>query len=573
MAENETQGEWTLPDGWVWTTIGEVTQPIEKVKPRENPDARFTYLDISSIDNKSNRITEPKTYRGAEAPSRARQLVQANDVLFSTVRTYLRNIASVPEAYDGQIASTGFSVLRGEPAVSSKYLFYYTLTDRFLSELGKLQRGTSYPAVRDGDVRAQPVPLAPLPEQHRIVAEIETQFTRLDAGVAALERAQANLRRYKASVLKAACEGRLVSTEASLARAEGRDYEPADQLLARILAERRARWEAEHPGKRHKEPEPPDTEDLPELPEGWVWASVAQLAENIQYGYTESAKDDPVGPKFLRITDIQDGRVNWDTVPYCECPEEKHAKYRLRPSDIVFARTGATTGKSYLITHCPDAVFASYLIRLQMNKSLDVKYFALFLDSPLYWPQIMAVRKGSAQPGVNATILATLHVPLPPLPEQHRIVAEVERRLSVVEALEASAEAALARAGRLRQAVLRRAFEGKLVPQDQADEPASELLGRIKASRERLEEEQRRRKAVQRRQRAKHRKRQEIRLRGLLEQLQQQSGSSVLIGELLEASNLEIDAFHALLREEIRAGHIRERREGYEAFLEVADES
>jgi len=214
-----------------------------------------------------------------------------------------------------------------------------------------------------------------------------------------------------------------------------------------------------------------------------VWASVAQLAENIQYGYTESAKDDPVGPKFLRITDIQDGRVNWDTVPYCECPEEKQAKYRLEPGDIVFTRTGATTGKSYLIVNCPDAVFASYLIRLQMNKPLNVKYLALFLDSPLYWPQIMTVRKGSAQPGVNATILATLHVPLPPLAEQHRIVAEVERRLSVVKALEVSVEAAVARARRLRQAVLKQAFEGRLVPQDPDDEPASVLLERIRAQR------------------------------------------------------------------------------------------
>ncbi len=387
------------------------------------------------------------------------------------------------EAYNGQISSTGFSVLRGKPAVSSKYLFYYTLTDRFLSELGKLQRGTSYPAVRDGDVRAQPIPLAPFPEQRRIVAEIETHFTRLDAGVAALERARANLRRYKASVLKAAYEGRLVPTEASLARAEGRNYEPAGRLLARILAERRARWETEHPGKRYKEPVLPDMESLPELPEGWMWASIVQLAENIQYGYTESAKHAPVGPKFLRITDIQDGRVNWDAVPYCECPEEKHAKYQLGPSDIVFARTGATTGKSYLITHCPNAVFASYLIRLQMNKSLNVKYLALFLDSPLYWPQIMTVKKGSAQPGVNATILATLHVPLPPHAEQRRIVAEVERRLSVVAALEAAVAAALVRARRLRQTVLKQAFEGRLLPQDPSDEPAAVLLERIRAER------------------------------------------------------------------------------------------
>jgi type I restriction enzyme S subunit len=475
--------ERTLPPGWAWTTIGEITQSVEKVRPRENPNTEFVYIDISSIDNTIFKIVEPKHYIGSEAPSRARQLVHANDVLFSTVRTYLMNIAMVPAMYDGQIASTGFSVLRSEDGISAKYLFYYCLTPEFLNPLEKLQRGTSYPAVRDGDVRAQSFPLPPLSEQHRIVAEIEKQLTRLDAGVAALRRAQAKLRRYKAAVLKAACEGRLVPQDPA--------DEPAAGLLQRILTERRQRWEAEQiargqdPKKlKYKEPAPPDTLELPELPEGWVWASVAQLAESIQYGHTESAQSEPIGPKFLRITDIQDGHVNWDTVPYCKCSDEEHEKYRLSPGNIVFARTGATTGKSYLIKDCPDAVFASYLIRLSFSESIDYTYFAEFLDSPMYWSQIMSVRKGSAQPGVNSTILATLKVPLPPLVEQHRIVAEVERRLSVVEEMEAAAEANLKRAGRLRQAVLKRAFEGKLVPQDPSDEPATVLLERIRAKRE-----------------------------------------------------------------------------------------
>ena len=118
-----------------------------------------------------------------------------------------------------------------------------------------------------------PLPLAPLPEQHRIVAEIEKQFSRLDASVAALKRAQVNLKRYRSSVLKTACEGKLVPTEAQLARDEGREYEPADRLLDRILAERRVQW-ASQPKRRgkYKEPAAPDTSALPELPEGWVWA-------------------------------------------------------------------------------------------------------------------------------------------------------------------------------------------------------------------------------------------------------------------------------------------------------------
>ena len=184
-------------------------------------------------------------------------------------------------------------------------------------------------------------------------------------------------------------------------------------------------------------------------------------------------------------------------MPYCECSEEEHQKYCLQPGDIVFARTGATTGKSYLIVDCPDAVFASYLIRLQLSPWVEPKYMAQFLNSPIYWSQIMIARKGSAQPGVNANKLATPQVPIPPIGEQHRIVAEADRLLSVVEELEATIVANLKRAERLRQAILKHAFEGKLVPQDPADEPASVLLERIQAERAaRAPKEQRREKKV-----------------------------------------------------------------------------
>jgi len=490
LAENDAQGEWALPDGWVWTTIGEITQPIEKVKPGENPDASFTYLEISSIDNQSNRIAEPKVYYGAEAPSRARQLVQANDVLFSTVRTYLKNIALVPEAYDGQIASTGFSVLRSEPGVSPKYLFYYALTDPFLNKLGKLQRGTSYPAVRDRDVRAQLVPLASLPEQRRIVAEIETQFTRLDAAVVGLERAQANLRRYKASVLQAACEGRLVPTEAALARAEGRDYEPADQLLARILAERRARWEVEHPGKKYDEPAPPDMEDLPELPEGWVWAGFdSLLREPLRNGRSAKASQSDDGIRTLTLTAVTLGDFSLENTKLTVADPSKVKDLWIQPGDLFIERsnTPELVGTARLYRGKPNfAIFPDLLIRARMVDKVSARYIEAVLQSEPTRSYFKRSAQGisGTMPKISQSTVRNLSVPLPPLAEQRRIVAEVERRQSVVGALEASVEAALARAGRLRQAVLKQAFEGRLVPQDPDDEPASVLLERIRAQRE-----------------------------------------------------------------------------------------
>lgn len=201
---------------------------------------------------------------------------------------------------------------------------------------------------------------------------------------------------------------------------------------------------------------------MSDLPEIWAWTTVDDLSASIQYGYTESANDKPIGPKFLRITDIQGGKVNWDTVPYCECSDDNLKKYLLESGDIVFARTGATTGKSFLITNPPKAVFASYLIRLRLQKAVDTKYFSYFLNSPNYWSQITRVSKGSAQPGVNATILAELQVPLAPPNEQKRIAEKLDALLARVDSCQSHLERVPQILKRFRQSVLAAATSGRL---------------------------------------------------------------------------------------------------------------
>ena len=151
-----------LPKGWEWTTLGDVCLPVDKVKPQETPAESFTYLDIASIDNTIWRVVSPKVYVGKDAPSRARQRVRGGDILFSTVRTYLKNVAMVPPQYDDQVASTGFCVLHPADKIDSKFIFYYVLSDEFIANLNPLQRGTSYPAVRDSDIFAQELQLPPL---------------------------------------------------------------------------------------------------------------------------------------------------------------------------------------------------------------------------------------------------------------------------------------------------------------------------------------------------------------------------------------------------------------------------
>ena len=328
-----------------------------------------------------------------------------------------------------------------------------------------------------------------LDEQHRIVAEIEKQITRLDASVAALRRVHANLKRYRASVLKAACEGKLVPTEAELAQAEGRDYEPASRLLERIPAERRARWEAqEKRGRKYKEPVAQDTTDLPELPEGWVWASLALIGE-VRLGRQRSPKraKGPHMRPYLRAANVTWHGLDLYDVKKMDFSPNEYETYRLHRGDILLAEASGSAdevGKPAIWDEqIEDCCFQNTLIRVRvLPEGVPYLYYHLLSDA-------RSGALGRAARGVGIHHLGAQRteswvIALPPIAEQHRIVAEVERHLSVIRQAEATVEANLTRTERLRQSILKQAFFGKLVPQDPSDEPASELLERIRTERE-----------------------------------------------------------------------------------------
>ena len=204
----------------------------------------------------------------------------------------------------------------------------------------------------------------------------------------------------------------------------------------------------------------------------------------INYGYTDSASSEPVGPRFLRITDIQDDRVNWESVPYCKMEPSALSKYRLASGDIVFARTGATTGKSFLVDDPPDAVFASYLIRLRLlDKRLLPEFVWLFFQTAGYWKSIKDGSAGSAQGGFNATKLGALSIPIPPLFEQHRIVDILDQAFTEIVTAKANAEQNLQNASGLFDSLLNLAIQGKLVRQNSHDTSAAELIGQIETAR------------------------------------------------------------------------------------------
>ena len=216
-----------------------------------------------------------------------------------------------------------------------------------------------------------------------------------------------------------------------------------------------------------------------EVPEGWAWTTVNDISKSILYGVSESAKSEGKY-KLLRITDIQDNQVDWETVPCTDFDENKVSSYILYDGDIVFARTGATVGKSYLIKGLNQkAIYASYLIRVQTFDMILPEYVKLFFESGYYWEQIELSSVGIGQPNVNGTILGNLNIPLPPFAEQSRIVTEMEKWLSLIDIIEkgkANLQEAIKQA---KSKILDLAIHGKLVPQDPNDEPAIELLKRI----------------------------------------------------------------------------------------------
>jgi len=384
---------------------------------------------------------------------------------------------------------------RPSEEVDPQYVSYYLQTPEYWSSIHEQSAGIALANVNARKLEAIELPLAPLPEQQRIVAAIEQQFSRLDAGVAALRQAQIKLKRYRASVLKVAVEGKLTEDW----RAEHPTTEPASKLLERILAERRAKWEADlrakgkDPAKvKYVEPVKPDVETLPELPEGWCWATLSQIA-NFQNGRPFPSNEyTSEGVKLLRPGNLYaDGSVRWAITNTRYMPgvwAERNPDLIIRDHELVMNLTAQSLKDEFLGRVCITSkdeicLLNQRLARIIPFEGIDRLYALYMLKSAIFRRFVDGLNTGSLIQHMFTSQLANFCFPLPPSTEQVQIVAEVERRLSVVSQLEATVEANLKRAERLRQSILKEAFAGRLVPQDPNDEPASVLLDRIRKER------------------------------------------------------------------------------------------
>ncbi|MCQ2285139.1 MAG: restriction endonuclease subunit S [Bacteroidales bacterium] len=290
-------------------------------------------------------------------------------------------------------------------------------------------------------------------------------------------------KQLKNAILQLAIQGKLIPQDAA--------DEPASALLARIRKEKEQLVKAGKLKKKDLETTPISDEEKPfEIPESWEWCRWGDLSFSIQYGYNASAQTSG-DIRMVRISDIQNNEVLWNSVPYCKINADEIDTYLLEENDILFARTGGTVGKSFLVKKVPyPAIYAGYLIRTRYSKNLIPQYLKSFMESSIYWDQLRDGTIATAQPNCNGKTLSKMLIPLPPLAEQHRIVAKIEELMPLVEEYGVAQEKlnqlneALPEA--LKKSILQQAIQGELVPQDANDEPASALLAQIRKEKEQL---------------------------------------------------------------------------------------
>ena len=480
-----------LPEGWQQPTLADVTVKIPNAKPQSEPEREFCYVDISSICNRTFSITECKSFEGKDAPSRAKRPIESDDVLFSNVRTYLRNVAVVPPKLHAQLCSTGFTVLRSNGAVDPYYLFRYVLSDEFVDQITGHQTGSNYPATSDKVVFRQPIPLPPLAEQERIVAAVERLFEQLRGVRARLERVPAILKRFRQSVLAAACSGRLTEDW----RKQSSDLTSTSDLL-RAIRSSHERGGTGHGGKAAQPTEGVHDLEQSEFPEAWSVEELKWLCapgRPITYGILKPGPDQGSGVPYIRVADFPGDKLRVPGIrKTTQAIAGNYKRSSLRAGDVLLSIRG-TVGR---VCRVPDELEGANITqdtaRISVCEGISTDYIETYLRCSSLQRRLEEATKGVAVRGVNIGDVRVLQIGLPPLEEQHEIARRVEALFRLADEIEGRVARATAWAEKLRQAILAKAFRGELVPteahlarqQARPYEPASELLERIKAERE-----------------------------------------------------------------------------------------
>lgn len=470
-----------LPSTWSWATLADIGNLYSGGTPKtskpENFDGDTPWITPADLTGYTDKMISGGrrnlSRQGLETSSAT--VMPARTVVFSSRAPigYVA-IASVPLA-----TNQGFKSVSPHEGIFEYYVYFYLKSAKHLAE--QHASGTTFKEISGSRFAALPIPVPPTKEQRRIVEKIETLFARLDKGEEAVRQVQTLLARYRQSVLKAAVTGQL--TAAWRAERAG-TLEPGESLLARILQTRREQWQGRG---QYKTPTPPNPTNLPDLPEGWVWASVGQLAQVIG-GLTKNSKrqDMPLKRPMLRVANVYQNRLELGDVHLTGITEGELARVLLQTRDLLVVEGNGSKdqiGRMALWSgEIPDAVHQNHLIKVRLVETALAEFLILWFQS--FQGRQIVEQVASSTSGLytlSISKIEALTAPVPSLAEVAEVVAEVDEAFGKIEALETWCETELKRSASLRQSILRQAFAGRLVPQDPTDEPASTLLARIKA--------------------------------------------------------------------------------------------
>ena len=485
-----------LPKGWVWTSIKEISEVITGTTPSKS-NAEYYGRDFPFFKptdlNKGYYVREAQDCLSKEGIQKAR-LIPEKSILVTCI--------------GATISKTGFIRVKGScnqqinaivPNINllPEFVYFWCISPFFKKTVIAHASSTTLPILNKSKFETLSFPCPPLSEQYRIVAKIEEIFTELDAGVELLKKLKAKLKRYRQAVLKSAVEGNLTK---EWREANQGNLEPASILLERILKQRREKWEAEQLAKmkaqgkppkddswklKYKEPIAPDTSDLPELPDGWCWASLEQLsdaARSITYGVVKLGEHTENGVATLRSSNVRPLKLDLNGIKkiYSELSNQ-YGRTILKGGEILITIRGTLGGVVSVPNNCVGYNISREVGMIAPSSEISSYCYSILIASINIQNWLLTRTKGIAYTGINLETLNQTPLPLFSLLEQELIVLEVQKYLSIIDQLEKTIDANLKRSEKLRQSILKQAFEGKLVPQDPNDEPAEKLLERIKA--------------------------------------------------------------------------------------------
>ena len=423
-------------------------------------EGRFKPNDKSLLNlNRLEKIDFSGNFHIGQKASRTDMiLIKRGDFVISGINVSKGAMGIYRESSDITATIHYSSYTFDESKIDINYFEHFLQSAEFVRLLEDQVKGGIKTEIKAKHLLNLEIYLPSLDQQKQIAEKLKHSEEKQKLLKQQIDNQKTNLKNLRKQILQDAIEGKLTKEW----REKNPDVESASELLKKIKREKEKLISEKKIKKEKPLPSINESEIPFELPENWVWTRLGEICYKIHYGFNASAKKEKDGVRLLRITDIQDSKVDWHNVPGCYYSEKDIETYGLNENDIVIARTGGTIGKSFLVKNkIVESLFASYLIRLIPSKLSLSEYIKLFLETPIYWKQLFNAAWGAGQPNVNGSSLQKLFFPLPPVAEQHAIVSKLQTLMQKLDEAEKQIENSLETSKLLTKAILAEAFKNE----------------------------------------------------------------------------------------------------------------